>query len=525
MTGSSLPPGDGSRIPGAGGPSQLTGNSNGRAQVILLVVVLLIAVVAYARFLLAISDGQYMPAWSDEIGYYVNAKSYAETGSLHGAFLLEENVSRIGEHGAHGFAYSLFHGLIAKVFGVHGLTMILTNIAFLVLGLVLVFVQKFTLTRKFVIVSSILLYFMVPIWLFAYMQETIHMFLGVLVGVLLYRIYRCEDGRCRKAHIAVYLICVAVAMLFRPSWSIATAGLIPLAESRGRRIVYIIGSLVGVFLSFVYASLFLAAYPYGFMVKAAAVLQEGQVFRFIWLLLRNFGANIAKFFFDAPFWPAPGVSEAAVDGSRITISYFLSKYLLVGLSAFCLWVGFRKKDRFALAAGLVASVTILMVLVFYDAFDWREHRSLAAMFMLLLIPAAAYRGIGRVVPLLLLLLFPQVVNFTSNCIISVHRRVAVEYDRNPEVVRAFDNLRWQITESRLTTVLYSRDFWQMAGINHLAMPLTNAGGYPIRYTVNLRGGPDLAMKKPGFVDYILVPETVQDPDGEARFNLRLIKVE
>ena len=61
------------------------------------------AVLVYAWLLAPIlRDGGYMPAWTDEYGYVLDARSFAANGTLHAARVKEERVSRVFAAGTHG---------------------------------------------------------------------------------------------------------------------------------------------------------------------------------------------------------------------------------------------------------------------------------------------------------------------------------------------------------------------------------------------------------------------------------------
>ncbi len=472
--------------------------------------ILVIAVLGYLWLFWQVRDGRYLPAWSDEFGYYNNTRSYVENGSLKGAILVEENVSPIGQFDTHGFAYTLLHGLIARVFGFHRLNMILFNLACLLLALALIPRFDIGTTQKVALASSILLYMMVPIWLFTYMQETMQIGVGVLAGFMLWKLYGAGEAGRQRRYAVAYLAVLAVASLFRPSWSFAAVGLIPLATNRRQVVFYSGVSVAAVLVSFVYLRLFCAPYSYGLIGKGLAELQAGRPLGFLGLVFSNLATNVRYFFFTVLLWPM-GTSESGWVTSRIAVSYVLSKYLLVALCGFSLWRGLARRDKLALAAGAVTGLNLLVLLLLYDARDWVGPRAVAAMFPLLLIALLPCRRLSAVIPLFLLVLFPQAMSFTENVVVFSHRAVAARYDSSPEAVQAFQDIGRQIQEPRLTTVLVSELFYAMDDIPLVALPMRSRAGYPIRYTFNALGGDDLALRKPGFVDYVLVPDTLAGP--------------
>jgi hypothetical protein len=495
-----------------------------RSQALFQFAILAIAVFGYLWLLWQIRDGRYMPAWSDEYSYYVNTRSYVENGRLEGAILIEENVSPLGQFDAHGFAYTLLHGLIARVFGFHRLNMILFNLACLLLALVAVLRFDVGAAQKAALASSIMLYMTVPIWLFTYMQETMQIGVGVLAGLLLWKLYAAEAAGRRRYYAVAYLAVLVVASLFRPSWAFCTVGLLPLAANR-RQALFISGIvLAAVGASFLYIRFLCASYPYGFLVKAIAELQAGRVFGFLGQLFTNFITNVRYFYITTLLWPM-GVSESAWIVSRIGTSYVLSKYILTFLCGFCLWQGFSRRDRLAQAVGIIVALNLLVLLFLYDTRDWMGPRTVAAMFPLLMVGMLRNRRVMAVIPFALLILFPQAMSFTEGVVIATHRHVAAEYESNIGARDTFAEIGRQITEPRLTTVLASRFFYAMEDIPLLALPVRSRAGQPIRYTFNVLGDDELELKKPGFVDYILVPDTIVGTTAEpAHVKLRLVRV-
>jgi len=169
--------------------------------------------------------------------------------------------------------------------------------------------------------------------------------------------------------------------------------------------------------------------------------------------------------------------------------------------------------------GLVALVTFGLLFTAYDAFDWREQRTLGPLIVLLAIAMIPHRRVATVVAVILLALFPQVVSFTQNVVIARHRAVATKYRDSPGYVEQCRGIGNMLHDRKLTTVLVTRRLWPDGDISFLSFPTTNAEGFPLRYTYNMVGE-DLALHKPGFVDYVLTVEPGQGaPGAEPRLAL------
>ena len=56
------------------------------------------------------------PVYSDEVAYFMDIKSFHLNNSLKTSLTGDEAVSKIGEFGTHGYAYSLVYGTFSKLF-------------------------------------------------------------------------------------------------------------------------------------------------------------------------------------------------------------------------------------------------------------------------------------------------------------------------------------------------------------------------------------------------------------------------
>ncbi|MBN2537059.1 hypothetical protein JXB37_02140 [candidate division WOR-3 bacterium] len=490
-----------------------SGNA-GRAEALVLVGVILAAVLCYAWLATMVSDGQYLPVSSDEVGYYSRARAFCEHGTLTSPFVLEESVSRVGQFSSHGISYNLLHGLVARAVGFHPLNAIVTNLIFLLLALALIAVQRLPLSRRLFLVAVVLLYFTLPVYLFTWMQETMQVFFAVVAGVLLLAVYRETDPRRRRRNVVLFVVAMVVAAWFRLSWMMFLFCLVPLARSWSRALLYAAGALAGVVAGMVYTSLFHASYPYGFLASLRPVLQQGDVLRAAGLLAGNFWSNLVTYFFRAaPFSTPPGVSAVTVANSQVAVAYLGTKYLLAVLVGACCWFGVRRGDRFALAAGVIGLITFLSLFLLYDAYEWRDQRSLAPVFFLAAFALAHRARFRAATTAVLLMLFAPLVSYAATGVIPARRVLARKYRASRETVTALDRLRYQITERRTTTVLLSRFFARWNDIYLLSLPFANSSGYPIRYTINLLGEEDLEVRDEEFVDYLLVPDVGVGPDG------------
>ena len=298
-----------------------------RARTLVLLAILAIAAVSYLGLIWsAIGDGHYMPTMSDEYAYYNNARFFIENHRLDAAYLVEENVSRIGGFDAHGVAYTIFTGLIARVVGMRPLSMIITNLVFLGLALLLILRGRFDRGQKASISSILLLYAVVPVWLFTYYPETMMAFFGVAAGLSLSEAYRSQTVARRNWVRPGFAGIVLLAGAFRPSWLLCMVGLVPLARSRREATVFLLVVVVSAAASLVYLAMCFAPYPYGFLNEATAALRAGDMAGVVSLAAGNFLANIGHFLTKAgPDWPMPGVAQGVTAAAHISAGYLILK--------------------------------------------------------------------------------------------------------------------------------------------------------------------------------------------------------
>ena len=79
-------------------------------------VVIIAALMGYIFLLLQVSSN-YLPVWSDEFFYYTNSFSFFKNNTLQAALTFSGSGSSVLGADAHGFAYPLLNGAIAKIFG------------------------------------------------------------------------------------------------------------------------------------------------------------------------------------------------------------------------------------------------------------------------------------------------------------------------------------------------------------------------------------------------------------------------
>jgi hypothetical protein len=409
----------------------------------------------------------YVPAWSDEYAYVANARSFCENTTLHDVFVMREYVTKQGFSG-HGFAYTLFDGLVAKMLGFHYTNALVTNVMLIALSLLLIYkLKRVALYRRLAACLLILMYFTVLLYSATYSTELLQLLIGVVLSTTLYKAY-AESGKI--LYIFSYIVMVCIAAVFRQSWGMWAIGILPLAKSWKGTAVYAFVFMLVMGWSFAVVRVFVA-FPFGALEDINTLVSSGNIPGIIRLFWSRFTSN-AVLYFTATYSPHA--------------FYFWCKYLIVILSLVFTAYGFLFRNRMSLACGLIGCGNVLFLLVFFDAFHWREHRMLAPVFYLFAVyiaccaPALVWLAVGA----FLVVIFPGAMRQTRE-FVAMRKAVALKYAGQPDLVNAFAGLSNLIEDCKLNTVLAAKVFFRDEDVILLALPVRSRNGYPIRYTWNL----------------------------------------
>jgi hypothetical protein len=446
----------------------------------LLAMHLLALAVLYVRPALELAGGRaYAPVLSDEHSYVAEARSFAENGTLHGVFLFEEQSSRLGGFGSHGFAYALVYG--AALRAAHGdlAAPIWLHLAALAGAIALVATGPLEPWARALYLAITLGHFVVLRYAFTYMTEALHVLGSVLATTLLVGVLRraeaaAESGReeLSATRITLFVATLGALSLFRVTYLLWSLPLVLAGRSRRRtqRLAAAVAGLLGVGVA--EKLWLLAPYPYGFLSRLRdggggwpeRLTAWGDHLRF----------NFERFFTETREGPVP---------------YLVYSYLFVLLAGWLLAVGVARRDRLLVAGGLVGGAHLAAVLLLYDAFDWRGHRVLAPAFyaMVLLTLAAGRRRAAVAIYLLTLAALPFAV------VRHLEPRVAERLERGAAFERATDErAAWSRLAEHLAAapggtvhLAYSSRFFRERQAVRLMMPVRTADGRPIRYSTSI----------------------------------------
>ncbi|WP_299246650.1 hypothetical protein [uncultured Aquimarina sp.] len=399
----------------------------------------------------------YLPVWSDEFFYFINTNSFFQNGVLEAALTYNGEGSRILGVDAHGFGYPLLHGGIAKIFGWDNLNFIYFNfISVLISVLLMCCIRRITITEKLWVSNLILMFPFFILYGVTYMQESIHILIALVISVLVYFIYNKEDN---KVYIVLFLITIFIAGIFRALWFFWLIGLIPLAKSNKQLIIYFSLFLLGVVMSFVFVLFFTEPVP-NYFSSLVVLLKNNKIGEGLVSLLFHFYDNLNFYFF----------------GKSGDLVYKSMKYLNFGIVTYFSYLAFKNKSRLTIAIALIGTLNFLLLFTIYDAFDWREIRTMSPLFYfyIIFIVSSSRRITHLLIIILCCLFFPTLK--ISNQWIQERNNVQIIYDKKD----VYKEIGKKIVDNKLTLLGYiPRDY----STDLLDLPLSNISGSPIRYII------------------------------------------
>jgi len=447
-------------------------------QSVITITVLLIILATYLLLALQITD-HYLPAWNDEFFYYTNSNSFFENTTLKAALTFNGTGSRLGGADAHGFAYPLLNGGIAKIFGWHNLNFIYTNFFFVAVALVLILFQKsIEKKNRILIILFVLLFPFLAIYNFTYMQEAVHIFFAITCSILIYKINR--EGKTKDY--CYFILVVVIAALFRPFWLVWLIGLIPFAvnalQKRWLILIFLFGGVLSVLLMY----FFYEPLP-NYFASVIALIAKGDLKGLFYSVVRHFTYNGYAYFFKN-------------DNSLV---YFFVKCSILGMLIFFSAKAYLYKTRLFISIAFIGLINFLVLFFLYDVFMWRETRVLVSFFYFC-IPFLLFEINNRTK---FSLLFILVVFFAFTLPVS-KTMIAERNIHSNEVIEntgaAFKQIAGKLNDSATVLVNY---YPSDSTLDLVSVPLKTASGNPIRYIV-----PYYRVNKAGYTHVLNLPGAV-----------------
>lgn len=472
------------------------------AQIIALLVAIA-AVVCLVYWPLATSvftSPGYVPYHSDECDYYQNALSFVRNHDLRAIYVVEESSSKVGAFSSHGFAYTLFDGLVNNVFGTHSSNKIASNIVLLLGGLLAIGLTPWAnLSRRLTCILAILLCFMTPIWLFSYMQETVNWFIAIAFGFALLFIER--RNKLDWKSILPFLALVTVGTIFRPNWMFFSLALIPYGKTRKQ--LFLISALVLASLAAnaVITLMIAAQFAPSFLNSCMRTMPNSGLLSLISMLADHAQQNLCQYFFSP--------NSIEFNNFPHSIYFQVFRYILCFAPLILIGYGIRTKDRPLAIAGTVVLINIALLFVFYDTFGWRDLRNLTPLFITFMIVLARSQSLFILLILCSVFTFalPDAVK-TSTLFISQHEQMAQTLEKKKDEVTGLQDLVGNISNTADRYVICPHTMPDPDGqIYLLSLPIMTKNGQQLRYSFNASGLPMFPKRN----DHILTNGILTSP--------------
>jgi hypothetical protein len=376
----------------------------------------------------------YLPIYSDEYGYYLDAKSFWLYGRIDAATTLNERFSLVGHAGFHGFVYSVLYGTFFKLFSFFGISpsVMLTNIILAISLLILLALTNISLKNKMLIGIVFMSNFILIVYLSSGMAEIFHYVFAFVVGYLLYRVYETRERKYLYSFIAL----IVLLSFFRQSWIFVLFGLFPLANSLKDFVKYSIIFLLGLIFVVLDIKLFHAPFPFGFFQDLSEYLQKNSLADTINKVYQYFLTNIDRYFLSESY------------GGVEFVFYY--KYLFVALLLYSIYSSYRTREKTILSGTLIAAVIFFALLTLYDAYGWREVRMLSVPFMILTVILILNK---RYLPVFLIILFQL---FTLNSVLDSQKRVNFKRENMNILMQEYSSLINDFSDLGKYVTLYKK---------------------------------------------------------------------
>jgi hypothetical protein len=301
------------------------------------------------------------PVWSDEFFYFVNAQASFQNNTLQAAFTFNGEGSTVFGADAHGFAYPLINAVFAKIFGWHFLNFIYLNHLLLVAAIFVIGnLKTITKIQRLLTICLIGLFPFFALYAFTFMQEIIHLFFAVLLSVIVYNIH---TKSLNYRNFIYFVAVVLVASLFRTLWLFWLIGLIPFAKNKRQKALCYSVFFIGIALSFLMNKIFLEAVP-NYFYSLIELISNGNLVNVLSSLIHHTLLNLKHYFFS--------YNKSAV--------YFLMKAIPLALVGYFVYLAISKKIALYKSLALIGLTNYLLLFLVYDAFDWREIRTMSPLY-------------------------------------------------------------------------------------------------------------------------------------------------
>jgi hypothetical protein len=269
-----------------------------------------------------------------------------------------------------------------------------------------------------------------------------------------------------KNPIYFFLGFVFLVGLFRPSWFFWLMLILPLASTRKVLFQYILLCLGGIAFSFLFIKFFAEPVP-NYFSYLISLLVKGE-----WIhAILSFGKHFLENTYYYLTYIEPGYNY----------TYLLIKYLILFPIIYFTWKAYLQKKPLHIALAGIGWVNLFLLLALYDAFLWREIRTLSPLFyfysFFLVLELKPSEQFIILLPLL-------IVFYTSDSIIKsiILERGNIPYHTLTETQRELDFLREIPTSKDFVRIIIAFDIRDNS-LDALCLPVSNYLHQPICYAL------------------------------------------
>ncbi|MEM6265146.1 MAG: hypothetical protein AAGI38_21765, partial [Bacteroidota bacterium] len=308
----------------------------------------------------------YLPVWTDEGVYCQNARAAYETHTLQAAFTFNGTGNSWLGTDAHGPAFYLVHGGLAKLTGWSPQNLILLNVLLLIGGISMVMAWP---ERKLEVkMMGMILLMCWPYGLLfslTFMQEMVHFPIAVLAGLLLFQLYVQKRS---SGYVTGYVVLLVLAGLFRPLWLFWLIGLLPYAYERGKLYLGVLGWIAGVVLAYLLVHFLDESVP-NYFSQQMGRLSRGEFDLFIKAGVWHVLINLKAFLVEQP-----------------SLLYAIFRFAPVVVLGVVFYLGVKTRNGLWLSLSAIGALNVAMLFLLYDAFDWREVRTMMPFYIACMLP-------------------------------------------------------------------------------------------------------------------------------------------
>lgn len=467
-----------------------------RIPVHLLIICLIVAGFYTSIFYSFHKTKEFLPVTIDEFPYLSGAEVFSQINSVKARTMIHESVARVTEADWYGLIYPVFYGTLFKIFGDNPKIFIYLN--FLSIGLLFIAGMIWMKSNSIKFYSLTIFFFSgnAIFYLFRFMPVWLGALQGLILFLILLKIYEIKNQNLLKRYIILFLILVLLFSLFRNYFVLFILALFPLAETKKQKFIFAAlfafsFGLISIYLKYFTAINFrtLKAFDDLNLIKMLYMV-AAHTYHNTLIIFKNFST-----FFSLKW-----------QGNVVPL------LLIIVLPLFIFFKAKNNNNKIVFGLSLVFIVHFFMMLCMYDfGLDFYLRHTFHLYFLILFSFFSVAKSFRVRNFVLLLLLIPFLLNVVSGKAQNDIKRgegIMTEI-KTSERFSAFHQIINHVNDENreLSTILLHRDLLSSGDLKVLiSLPKVSANKKLIRYTVNplTEIEPTKEFGKIP-IDYLLVP--------------------